>query len=223
MSIKLGSSIMRKVAMAISGLFLIIFLTQHFVINITSVFSEEIFNMFSHFMGNNFLVQFIAQPVLIVGVLFHFIMGFYLEWQNRSARSVQYVVYKGSANSSWISRNMIVSGAVVLSFLVLHFYDFWIPEMKYKYVDILPEDPNRYYEELVHKFKDPIKVLLYCISFLFLALHLLHGFASSFKSLGTASKYYSTISLITKVYAIGISLGFCFIAIFHLIGNFVTH
>ena len=95
--------------------------------------------------------------------------------------------------------------------------------MKYKYVDILPEDPNRYYEELVHKFKDPIKVLLYCISFLFLALHLLHGFASSFKSLGTASKYYSTISLITKVYAIGISLGFCFIAIFHLIGNFVTH
>ena len=223
MSIKLGSSIMRKVAMAISGLFLIIFLTQHFVINITSVFSEEIFNMFSHFMGNNFLVQFIAQPVLIVGVLFHFIMGFYLELQNRSARSVQYVVYKGSANSSWISRNMIVSGAVVLSFLILHFYDFWIPEMKYKYVDILPEDPNRYYEELVHKFKDPIKVSLYCISFLFLALHLLHGFASSFKSLGTASKYYSTISLITKVYAIGISLGFCFIAIFHLIGNFVTH
>lgn len=223
MSIKLGSSIMRKVAMAISGLFLIIFLTQHFIINITSVFSEEIFNMFSHFMGNNFLVQFIAQPVLIVGVLFHFIMGFYLELQNRSARSVQYVVYKGSANSSWISRNMIVSGAVVLSFLVLHFYDFWIPEMKYKYVDILPEDPNRYYEELVHKFKDPIKVSLYCISFLFLALHLLHGFASSFKSLGTASKYYSTISLITKVYAIGISLGFCFIAIFHLIGNFVTH
>ena len=209
MSIKLGSSIMRKVAMAISGLFLIIFLTQHFVINITSVFSEEIFNMFSHFMGNNFLV--------------HFIMGFYLEWQNRFARSVQYVVYKGSANSSWISRNMIVSGGVVLSFLVLHFYDFWIPEMKYKYVDILPEDPYRYYEELVHKFKDPIKVLLYCISFLFLALHLLHGFASSFKSLGTASKYYSTISLITKVYAIGISLGFCFIAIFHLIGNFVTH
>ena len=223
MGIKLDSSIIRKVAMALSGLFLIIFLTQHFIINITSVVSEETFNMLSHFMGNNFIVQFIAQPVLIVGVLFHFIMGFYLEWQNRSARSVQYVVYKGSANSSWISRNMIVSGAVVLSFLILHFYDFWIPEMKYKYVDILPEDPNRYYEELVHKFKDPIKVSLYCISFLFLALHLLHGFASSFKSLGTASKYYSTISLITKVYAIGISLGFCFIAIFHLIGNFVTH
>ena len=93
MGIKLDSSIIRKVAMALSGLFLIIFLTQHFIINITSVISPEIFNMLSHFMGNNFLVQFIAQPILIVGVLFHFIMGFYLEWQNRSARSVKYVVY----------------------------------------------------------------------------------------------------------------------------------
>ena len=79
MGIKLDSSILRKVAMALSGLFLIIFLTQHFIINITSVFSSEIFNMFSHFMGNNFIVQFIAQPILIFGVLFHFIMGFYLD------------------------------------------------------------------------------------------------------------------------------------------------
>jgi len=223
MAIKLDSSIIRKVAMALSGLFLIIFLTQHFIINITSVISEEIFNILSHFMGNNFIVQFIAQPILIVGVLFHFIMGFYLEWQNRSARSVKYVVYKGSANSTWISRNMIVSGAVVLSFLVLHFYDFWIPEMKYKYYDFLAEDPNRYHEELVHKFNDPIKVVLYCISFFFLALHLLHGFASSFKSLGTDSRYYYSIDLFTKIYAIGIPLGFCFIAIFHLITNIVTH
>ena len=119
MGIKLDSSIIRKVAMALSGLFLIIFLTQHFIINITSVFSEEVFNMFSHFMGNNFLIQFIAQPILIIGVLFHFIMGFYLDWQNRSARSIKYVVYKGEANSSWISRNMIISGIVVLSFLFI--------------------------------------------------------------------------------------------------------
>ena len=109
MGIKLDSSILRKVAMAISGLFLIIFLTQHFIINVTSVFSSEIFNMLSHFMGNNFIVQFIAQPILIFGVLFHFIMGFYLELQNRSARNVKYIKFKGVANSSWVSRNMIIS------------------------------------------------------------------------------------------------------------------
>ena len=87
----------------------------------------------------------------------------------------------------------------------------------------MPDDPNRYYDELSHKFEDIVKVVLYCISFFFLALHLLHGFASSFKSLGTDSRYYYSIDLFTKVYAIGIPLGFCFIAIFHLISNFVTH
>tara|TARA_S200000501_G_scaffold102348_1_gene95869 strand:- start:1776 stop:2405 length:630 start_codon:yes stop_codon:yes gene_type:complete len=209
--------------MALSGLFLIIFLTQHFIINITSVFSPNVFNMFSHFMGNNFVVQFIAQPILIIGVLFHFIMGFILEYQNRSARTVKYIVFKGNKNSSWISRNMLLSGAVILSFLFLHFYDFWIPEMKYKYVDFSPLDPERYYPELVHKFNDPIKVIIYCVSFIFLAMHLSHGFASSFKSLGTDSNFNRSIKLFTKSYAILIPAGFCFIAIFHLLVSNVIH
>ena len=179
--------------------------------------------MFSHFMGNNFIVQFIAQPVLIIGVLFHFIMGFILEYQNRSARTVKYVVFKGNKNSSWISRNMLLSGAVILSFLFLHFYDFWIPEMKYKYVDFSPLDPERYYPELVHKFNNPIKVIIYCVSFIFLAMHLSHGFASSFKSLGTDSKFNRSIKLFTKSYAILIPAGFCFIAIFHLLVSNVIH
>ena len=73
------SSIGKKLLMALSGIFLVVFLTQHFLINITSVFSEEIFNFLSHFMGNNPIVQFILQPILIFGVIFHFVMGFYLE------------------------------------------------------------------------------------------------------------------------------------------------
>mgnify|MGYP001268040934 FL=1 len=55
------SSIAKKIAMALSGLFLVIFLGQHFTINITSVFSEKTFNYLSHFMGTNPLVQFILQ------------------------------------------------------------------------------------------------------------------------------------------------------------------
>ena len=86
----LVTSIGKKVAMAISAIFLMIFLLQHFLINITSVFSEEIFNMLSHFMGTNFLVQFILQPILIFGVIFHFVMGFYLEIQNRRATKYEY-------------------------------------------------------------------------------------------------------------------------------------
>ena len=204
--------------MAISGIFLIIFLLQHFIINTTSVFSESIFNQFSHFMGTNFVVQFIAQPILILGVVFHFVMGFVLDFKNRTSRKIKYVKYKGDANASWMSRNMIISGLVVLSFLGLHFYDFWIPEMNYKYIEFLPDDPNRYYDELTHKFEDLTKVVIYVISFGFLSLHLLHGFSSSFQSLGL-NKYNFLIKIIANIYAIGIPLGFSFIAIFHYLNS----
>ena len=178
----ISTSIGKKVAMAISAIFLMVFLLQHFLINITSVFSEDLFNMLSHFMGTNPLVQFILQPVLIAGVIFHFVMGFYLEIQNRRASKYEYFKERGGANSTWMSRNMIWSGLVILSFLVLHFIDFWFPEMNYKYIVFKPEDPNRYYEELVHKFEDIRRVVFYCISFVLLSLHLLHGFSSSLKS-----------------------------------------
>jgi len=214
-----STSIGKKFAMAISAIFLMIFLLQHFIINITSVFSEEIFNMLSHFMGTNPLVQFILQPILIAGVLFHFIMGFYLEIQNRKAAKYEYQKEKGSANSTWMSRNMITSGLVILAFLVLHFIDFWVPEMNYKYIEFLPEDPNRYYEELVHKFENPLRVAMYCLSFVLLALHLLHGFTSSLRSMGTNKSYVSSAKTAGIVYSIGIPLGFCVIAIFHYLNH----
>ena len=211
----MSSSIGRKILMALSGIFLVVFLTQHFLINITSVFSENLFNTLSHFMGNNPLVQFILQPVLIFGVIFHFVMGFYLEILNSKSRKKNYSKYSGSSNASWISRNMIFSGGVILIFLVLHFIDFWIPEMNYKYVEVLPEDPNRYFEELVHKFESPLRTLIYSLSFVFLALHLLHGFSSSFKTVGVNSKYYDLIQKVTFIFSVTIPLGFIFIAIFH--------
>ena len=211
----ISSSIARKVAMALSGLFLVLFLGQHFTINLTSTFSPETFNEFSHFMGTNFLVQAILQPVLICGVVFHFVMGFILEARNRSARKVSYVSYKGNANSSWVSRNMIYTGIVVLAFLGLHFYDFWFPEIAYKYIEANPSDATRYYGELVEKFHSPVRTGLYVLSFVFLALHLYHGFASSFQSVGFNNKYARGLKKFAKVYAIAIPAGFIFIALFH--------
>ena len=211
----INSSLARKYAMALSGLFLLVFLLQHFIINLTSVFSEEVFNEISHFMGNNPLVQFVLQPVLIFGVLFHFMMGFVLDIKNRKARSQGYAHNNGAANSSWMSRNMILSGITILSFLVLHFIDFWFPEMNYKYVQSLPEDPNRYFEEMVHKFENVIRVIAYVVSFFFLMLHLLHGFSSSFQSVGLNNKYTRGIKGFTLAFSIVVPAGFIFIAIFH--------
>lgn len=222
MSGLLKSSIGRKVAMALSGLFLVVFLTQHFVINSTAVIAPDTFNTWSHFMGTNPLVQFALQPVLIFGVVFHFVMGFVLELQNRKARPVKYANYKGGAAAPWTSRNMILSGLVILAFLGLHFYDFWIPEMVHKYIDFAPEDPTRYYAETVHKFESPVRVGLYVISFVLLALHLWHGFASTFQSVGFNNSYSKALSKFAKVWAVAIPVGFIVIAVYlHL--NQIPH
>lgn len=209
------SSIARKVAMALSGLFLVFFLGQHFVINISSVIDPETFNSWSHFMGTNGLVQFILQPVLIFGVIFHFVMGFILELQNRKARAIGYKSYKGNLSASWASRNMLISGVVVLAFLGLHFYDFWVPEIVHKYIETHPEDPTRYFPELVHKFESPVRVGLYALSFVLLIFHLWHGFASAFQSVGFNNKYSIGLTKFAKAYAVLIPLGFVFIALYH--------
>lgn len=214
-SVLLKSSIAKKVAMALSGIFLMLFLAQHFFINMTSVFSPDSFNSISHYMGNNPLVQFVIQPILIVGVVFHFIMGFVLDFKNRSARPISYSNYNGAANASWASRNMIISGSVILAFLGLHFYDFWVPEMVYKYVDVNPLEATRYYDELLHKFESPVRTGLYCLSFLLLSVHLWHAFNSSLQSIGFNNKYSRALHKLGYAFAIVVPFGFIFIALFH--------
>ena len=211
----LKSSIAKKIAMALSGLFLISFLSIHFFINLTSVFSEDLFNTLAHFMGNNPLIQFAMQPILILGVLFHFIMGFVLDFKNRASRPIGYAKYNGAANASWSSRNMIISGIVVLSFLGLHFYDFWIPEIVYKYVEVKPIASSRYFHDLVVKFNSPIRTAIYCMAFFFLSLHLWHGFNSSFQSVGMNNKYSKTLHKVGYAFAVIVPFGFIFIALFH--------
>lgn len=210
----LSSTIARKVAMALSGLFLVIFLAQHLVINFSAVFGPDIFNKWSDFMGTHPLVQFFLQPILIAGVLFHFILGIYLEVRNQNARKIKYKSFKGNRNSTWASRNMIISGLVILAFLGLHFYDFWVPEIVYKYVDANDPVISRYYPELVHKFQSPVRVGLYCISFVLLMLHLWHGFSSSFQSMGWNNKYSRGLRTFTQAYAVIVPLGFIFIALY---------
>lgn len=215
-----SSSIGRKVAMALSALFLMIFLLQHFFINILSVFSPDLFNEVSHFMGTNPLIQFALQPVLIFAVVFHFVMGFILEIKNNKARQVKYAQNNGGANASWVSRNMIWTGGVILLFIAIHFIDFWIPEINTKYIvgDMSGTKDGieglRYYEELTHKFANPVKVGVYALAFVFLSLHLLHGFTSAFQSVGAASLR-KNLKKIGNVYAVVIPLGFIFIALFH--------
>ncbi|MFT5828374.1 MAG: succinate dehydrogenase / fumarate reductase cytochrome b subunit [Urechidicola sp.] len=208
--------------MALSGFFLMFFLLQHFTINILSIVNPDAFNEVSQFMGTNFLVQAVLQPVLMFGIIFHFVMAFILEIQNRKARPIGYFAASTSGGKK-VSKNMIYSGIAILLFMGLHLYDFWVHEMiiKYGQGDMTGLNANgelRYYEELVHKFQDVWRVVIYVAAFVFLGLHTNHGFESSFQSVGANHpKYTPIIKKIGFFYSIVIPAGFAFIAIYHFL------
>ena len=214
------SSIGRKYAMALSAMFLLIFLVMHLSVNLLSLFGETAYNNASQFMGYNPLIQFLMQPVLMVAVIFHFVMGFILEIRNNRARPIKYAMNNGAANSTWMSRNMIITGAVILAFLGLHMYDFWYHEMNYKYVEGLPVEENRFWGDLHNKFSNIWRVMIYIISFILLGLHLAHGFQSSFQSIGARHpKYTPFIKAFGNSYSVLIPLGFTIIAIYHFVSQ----
>ena len=118
-----------------------------------------------------------------------------------------------------MSRNMIWSGLAILAFVVLHFIDFWFPEINTKFIQGdwsgLHDGELRYFHELQHKFLSPARVAAYVVAFVFLAMHLLHGFNSAFQSVGANNKYTKGLKTFSKIYAFGIPLGFIIIALFH--------
>src|SRR5690606_36728768 len=107
----------------------------------------------------------------------------------------------------------------ILIFLIIRVLDFWLPEIKTKYSQgdrsVLLADGEGYrdFEVLQHKFVPVWRVALYCIGFVFLALHLLHGFNSAFQSVGANNKYTKGLRGFGKAYAILIPLGFIVIAL----------
>jgi succinate dehydrogenase / fumarate reductase cytochrome b subunit len=121
-----NSSIGKKVLMALTGLFLSVFLVVHVSGNFQLFKSDSglAFNQYTVFMTTNPLIKTISY-LLYATILFHAIKGILLVFENKKSRPVKYAVYKGDANSKWASRNMGLLGTVILFFIVIHLSDFW--------------------------------------------------------------------------------------------------
>jgi succinate dehydrogenase / fumarate reductase cytochrome b subunit len=201
--------------MALSGLFLIIFLITHLVINsLTLASSKDLFNEAAHFMATNPII-YAMQYVLALGFIIHIGMGIKLTIQNKRARSQEYVYNKMSKNTDLSSRSMIVSGGLVIVFLALHLRDYFY---QMKFVG-LPEGTTDY-DLVVNLFTNPYYTAVYVIAFIVLGVHLNHGFKSAFQSMGANHKKYNPlIKIVSTAYSIVIALGFSTIAIFHFINQ----
>jgi len=201
-----SSSLGRKITMSLSGFFLITFLLVHLGVNLTLFVGAETFNAASHFMATNPVIK-VMQYVLATGFIFHIVMGIKLELKNRASRPVKYAKNNAAANSDWASRNMIITGILVLLFLLLHLKDFFI-QMKFSEV----HDDYKLVTEL---FKNPLYVFIYVIAFVLLGIHLSHGFQSAFTSVGARSpKYLKGVKNVGMAFSYLMAIGFSVIAIF---------
>ena len=124
----LKSSITKKYWMALTGLFLCLFLVGHLLGNLqlfaTGVEGALAFNKYALFMTTNPAVK-ILSYVTYISIVFHAIDGIYLTILNKKARPIAYAMNNPSKNSSFSSRNMAVLGTVVLVFIATHMINFW--------------------------------------------------------------------------------------------------
>ncbi len=110
-----GSPIGRKIVMALTGVFLIVFLTVHVGLN-ACVFADwvdttdngEMFNKAAHFMGSTIITR-ILEAILFIGFIIHIIQGWVVEYKNRARRGQGYAIGLGSRGSTWMSRSMACS------------------------------------------------------------------------------------------------------------------
>jgi len=208
--------------MALTGLFLISFLVIHAGVNacIWANDDGEMFNKAAHFMGETVVIR-IIEVGLFVGFIIHIIQGYILESKNLSRRGRGYKINLANKGSKWYSRTMGLLGTLLLLFLIMHINHFWIHSRLGNLAGITPlneivysSNPNKPYHNLYGLMLETFSgnllvVILYVVGCISLMYHLMHGFQSSFRTLGVYNKKY--ISLIRGAgyaFAIIVSLAF---------------
>ena len=208
MSNVLFASISKKFVMALAGLFLLTFLPVHLVINLMLLKDDPtIFNSAAHFMATFPLVK-IFEVLLILSILVHVIYGIYMQIGNWMARPVGYVS-GNKAETSFFSKFMIWTGATVLTFLVLHFFNFYFIKLGF-----VEGDPEDFYTVAHNLFRIPAYNYIYLACFALLGFHLYHAFSSAFQTLGLNHRIWTPlVKKVALFYAIIIPAGFAFISI----------
>ena len=179
-----NSSVVRKVVMSITGLFLVLFVTFHALMNAVAVLSFGAYDKICEFLGANWYAV-LGTAVIAGGMVVHIIYAFWLTYQNRKARGGdRYAISKNWKSVSWASQNMLVLGVIVFCFLILHLVQFWakmqVPELLGEHVM-----NGKYYLNAV--FSQVWVLPVYLIGFAAIWFHLTHGFWSAFQTLGVAN------------------------------------
>lgn len=224
-----NSSIGKKLIVALTGLFLLLFLAGHLVGNLVVFMGPEPFNSYAYFlhhMGHGAGIW-AFRIVMLVMLSAHIIATIALTRQNKAARKSYEC--DSTIQASRSSRIMILSGLTILAFFVYHMLHFTVRAgNEYNTLDRYKTTLHGVEGEVHNAWLMVIDgfsphawyvSLFYIISMTLLASHLVHGFQSVFQTLGLRSKKSAaTLEQLSIAYTAFIWIGFVSIPVAILLG-----
>ena len=204
----------RKSMIALSGLFLCLFLIVHLSANCILLLPEdiarELYNSYSTTLRENPLIKLVAY-LLYLSIIIHVVYALLITIRNRKAKPTKYKLNNSQENSSWTSQNMGLLGFFTLLFIVVHLANFWA-RIKLGLGETVGTDTSGHvdvYEVTSSLFHNIYYVVFYSLLMIPLGFHLHHGLKSAFKTLGFYHKAgLNLIAKIALIYALIMSIGF---------------
>ena len=209
------SPVGRKVLTGVTGIGLTLFTIMHLAGNLSLLSSDtDAFNRYTEKLASFGPLLYVVELGLLAFFLFHAVVGISIFLKKKAARPVDYAVYNsagGASHQSLASRSMIITGSIILAFLVFHIISFkYGPGIKDGYVTMVDGHEVRDLRRLVYeKFSMPLYAFGYPLVMILLGIHLRHGIWSALTSLAAVKPRLSPL-----VYTIGgvigglIALGF---------------
>ncbi len=215
-----ASSIGKKLLVALSGAVLLLFLLGHLLGNLVIYLGRGALNDYAEFLHHALhgMGVWIARVGLLGAVGIHIMATIHLAAQNRAARHSRYA-YESTQTASKASRTMIISGTIILCFIIFHLLHFTILPNDLKDVTTAGHVRPDVYGMVVKGFQNVLVSLFYIVSMAFVCFHLSHGVSSVFQTLGFRSeKSADMIKWLGHGYAAFIFLGNISIPIAVLLG-----
>jgi len=212
----LRSQVGRKIMTGITGIGLMFFLIGHLVGNLSIFGSSDAFNIYTKTLTDLGPLLYVIEAGLAFFFLYHTVLGVSIWWGRRKARPDGYDTYKtkgGASHQSLASRSMIITGSIILIFLVLHIIHF---KFGADYSTVIDGAETRDLRRLViEEFQKTGIVIGYVFVLALAILHLSHGFWSAFTSLGMKNGETSKrVQAGAYAFAIIIMLAFIFIPLY---------
>lgn len=207
------SSVGRKQIMAISGLGLCVFVLTHLLGNLTILVSGDTFNQYAHTLTSTKLI-YLAEAGLAATFLVHIVLAIVLTRENRKARPDRYYMKVDTGRGATkASSSMIISGMILLVFLIIHIWGLKFGEV-YE-TEVMGTPMRDLYKLTVETFKNPMYTAFYVIVVTILGFHLRHGFSSAFQSLGfNHPKYKEKLQTAGKIFGFLIAGGFSIVPLY---------